>query len=179
MSARSWRRPEPLNPDHALFEFSCGRPELDDWLRQRAMANQVSGAAKSHVMVDGGRVIGYYTLATAAVAHGNVGSRTHRTMPDSIPAVILARMAVDEKHRGSGLGSALLQSAVETTLAATRAIGIGCLIVHARDEDARSFYLHFDFEPSPTDPLHLILRLGDADRMNPALPVPQMSTAMP
>ena len=179
MSARSWRRPEPLDPDHALSEFSCGRPELDDWLRRRAMANQVSGAARTHVVVGGGRVIGYYALATAAVAKSNVGSRTHRIMPDSIPAVILARMAVDDTYRGSGLGSALLQSAVETTLAATRTIGIACLIVHARDEDARNFYLHFDFEPSPTDPLHLILRLADADRMNPALPVPQMSTAMP
>jgi GNAT superfamily N-acetyltransferase len=82
-------------------------------------------------------------------------------MPNPIPAVILARMAVDEKHRGSGLGSALLQSAIETTLVAARTIGIACLLVHAKDEDARSFYLHFDFEPSPTDPFHLILRLAD------------------
>jgi GNAT superfamily N-acetyltransferase len=82
-------------------------------------------------------------------------------MPDPIPAVILARMAVNEKHRGRGLGSALLQSAIETTLAAARTIGIACLLVHAKDEGARSFYLHFDFEPSPTDPLHLILRLAD------------------
>jgi GNAT superfamily N-acetyltransferase len=70
-------------------------------------------------------------------------------------------MAVDEKHRGSGLGSALLQSAIETTLAAAQTIGIACLLVHAMDDNARSFYLHFDFEPSPTDPLHLILRLAD------------------
>jgi GNAT superfamily N-acetyltransferase len=82
-------------------------------------------------------------------------------MPDPIPAVILARMAVDEKYRGSGLGSALLQSAIETTMAAARTIGIACLLVHAMDEGARSFYLHFDFEPSPTDPLHLFLRLAD------------------
>jgi len=70
-------------------------------------------------------------------------------------------MAVDEKYRGTGLGAALLQSAIETTLAAARAIGIPCLLVHAKDDDARSFFLHFDFEPSPTDHLHLILRLAD------------------
>jgi GNAT superfamily N-acetyltransferase len=169
----------PLNPDHALSEFSCGRPELDAWLRQRAVALQVSGAAKTHVVVDGGRVIGYYTLATAAVAHADAGSRRHRSMPESIPAVILARMAVDEKHRGKGLGSALFQSAVETTLAATRTIDVACLIVHAGDDAARRFYLHFDLERSPTDRLHLILRLAEVDRMNPALPVPQSSTAMP
>jgi GNAT superfamily N-acetyltransferase len=73
-------------------------------------------------------------------------------------------MAVDEKHRGRGLGSALLQSAIETTLAAAETIGIACLIVHAKDDDARDFYVHFDFEPSPTDPLHLILRLVDVPR---------------
>ena len=161
MPARTWPRPEPLNPDHSVSEFSCGRPELDDWLRKWAMANQLSGGTKTHVVVEDGRVIGYDALATAAVAHSNVRSRTRRNLPDPMPAVILARMAVDEKHRRSGLGSALLQSAIETTLAAARIIGIAFLLVHAQDGDPRSFYLHFDFEPSPTDPLHLILRLAD------------------
>ena len=161
MPDRSWRRPEPLNPDHIVSGFSCGKPELDEWLRKRAMANQISGGTKTHVVVEEGRVIGFYALANGAVAHREVRSRTRRNMPDPIPAVILARMAVDEKYRGSGLGSALLQSAIETTMAAARTIGIACLLVHAMDEGARSFYLHFDFEPSPTDPLHLFLRLAD------------------
>jgi GNAT superfamily N-acetyltransferase len=161
MSDRSWRRPEPLNLEHILSDFSCGQPELDDWLRKRAIANQVTGGTKTHVVVEDGRVIGFYALAAGAVAHSSVRGRTRRNMPDPVPVVILARMAVDEKHRGSGLGSALLQSAIETTLAAAQTIGIACLLVHAMDDDARSFYLYFDFEPSPTDPLHLILRLAD------------------
>ena len=161
MPARSWHRPEPLNPDHVVSGFSCGKPELDEWLQKRALANQVSGGTKTHVVVEAGRVIGFYALANGAIAHSDVRGRIRRNMPDPIPAVILARMAVDEKHRGSGLGSSLLQSAIETTLAAARTIGIVCLIVHAKDEDAQSFYLHFDFEPSPTDPRHLILRLVD------------------
>jgi GNAT superfamily N-acetyltransferase len=159
--ARSWHRPEPLNPDHMVSAFSCGKPELDEWLQRRALANQIFGGTKTHVVVEEGRVIGFYALANGAIAHSDVRGRTRRNMPDPIPAVILARMAVDEKHRDGGLGSALLQSAIETTLAAARTIGIACLIVHAKDEDARNFYLHFDFEPSPTDPLHLILRLVD------------------
>jgi GNAT superfamily N-acetyltransferase len=161
VSARFWRRPEPLNPDHVVSGFSCGKRELDEWLQKRALANQVSGGTKTHVVVEGDRVIGFYALATGAVAHRNVKGRTRRNMPDPIPAVILARMAVDEKHRGSGLGSALLQSAIETTLAASQTIGIACLLVHAKDEDARTFYRHFGFDASPTDPLHLILRLVD------------------
>ena len=161
MPDRSWRRPEPLNPDHIVSGFSCGKPELDEWLGKRAMANQVSGGTKTHVVVEDGRVIGFYALANGAIAHSNVRGRIRRNVLDPIPTVILARMAVDEKLRGGGLGSAPLQSATETTLAAARTIGIACLLVHAKDDDARSFYLHFDFEPSPTDPLHLILPLSD------------------
>jgi GNAT superfamily N-acetyltransferase len=161
MPDRSWGRPEPLGSDHVLAGFSCGKPELDEWLRKRALVNQVSGGTKTHVVVEDGRVIGFYALASGAVAHSGVRGRVRRNMPDPIPAVILARMAVDEKHRGSGLGSALLQSAIETTLSAAQTIGIASLLVHAPEEDARSFYLHFDCEPSPTDPLHLILRLPD------------------
>jgi GNAT superfamily N-acetyltransferase len=159
---RSWHRPEPLQPDHVVSGFTCGKPELDEWLQKRALANQVSGGTKTHVVVEEGRVIGYYALANGAVGHSDVRGRNRRNMPDPIPAVILVRMAVDEKHRGIGLGSALLQSAIETTIAAAQTIGIACLIVHAKDEDARNFYQQFDFEPSLTDPLHLILRLVDA-----------------
>lgn len=157
-----WRRPVPLTPDHVVSAFSCGKPELDNWLATRAIPNQLSGATKTQVVTgDAGRVIGFYALANGTVAHSEVRGRVRRNMPDPIPAVILARMAVDEKHRGQGLGEALLQSAIETTLAAAQTIGIACLLVHAKDDDARDFYLHFDFDPSPTDPLHLILRLVD------------------
>jgi GNAT superfamily N-acetyltransferase len=99
--------------------------------------------------------------ASEAVAHSAARGRIRRNMPDPVPVVILTRMAVDEKHRSSGRGSALLQSAIETTLAAAQTIGIACLLVHAMDDDARNSYVHFDFEPSPTDPLHFILRLAD------------------
>jgi len=158
-----WRRPEPLTPAHVVSGFSCGKPELDQWLANRAVPNQLSGATKTHVVIEDGRVIGFYSLATGAVVHSDVRRKARRNMPDPIPVVILSRMAVDEKHRGRGLGSALLQLAIETTLAAAETIGVACLIVHAKD-DARNFYLRFDFEPSPTDPLHLILRLVDVPR---------------
>jgi GNAT superfamily N-acetyltransferase len=125
------------------------------------MANQVTGATKTHVVIEGGRVIGFYSLTNGAVGHADVRGRVRRNMPNPIPAVILARLAVDEKYRGVGLGSALLQSAIYTTLSASQSIGIACLLVHAKVQDAREFYLHFGFEPSPTDPLHLILRLAD------------------
>jgi GNAT superfamily N-acetyltransferase len=161
MPDRSWRRPVPLTADHEVSAFSCGKPELDSWITERALGNQFRGATKTHVVFDDGPVIGFYALTNGAIAHNDVRGRIKRNMPNPIPAVILARMAVDEKHKRSGLGEALLQSAIETTIAAATTIGIACLIVHAKDDDARSFYLHYGFEPSPTDPLHLILLLKD------------------
>lgn len=161
MPERSWQRPQRLAAGHVVVGFSCGKPELDDWLIDRALANQIRGATKTHVVIEDGRVIGFYALANGAIGHSDVRGRAKRNMPDPIPAVILARMAVDDKHQGIGLGSAMLQSAIETTLAAAKTIGIACLIVHAQDADARNFYLRFGFELSPTDPLHLIVLLRD------------------
>ena len=82
-------------------------------------------------------------------------------MPNPIPAVLLARFAIDRKHQGQGLGSAMLAAAIETTREAAERIGIACMIVHAKDEDARNFYLRYQFDPSPTDPMHLILPFKD------------------
>ncbi len=161
MPDKLWQKPELLTPDHVLTGFSCGKPELDEWLVKRAVANQARGATTTHVVVKDGRVIGFYSLSSAVVAHRDARGKDRRNMPDPIPAVMLARMAVDEKHRGQGLGAALLGAAITTTVAAAGAIGIACLLVHAKDEEARAFYQHFGFDPSPTDPMHLILRLVD------------------
>jgi len=136
-----------------------------------AMANQVSGAAgrtscrrwASH------RVL---RACTAAVAKSTWG--VERTASCRLHSrVILREMAVDDTHRGSGLGSALLQSAVETTCR-NPTIGIACLIVHARTKTLGTSTCTSTSNHRPPT-LHLILRLADADRMNPALPVPQMS----
>jgi GNAT superfamily N-acetyltransferase len=161
MPDRLWPRPEPLDPHHITSGFSCGQPELDDWLARRALTNQTGGATKTHVVAEGGRVIGFYSLASAVIAHRDARGRDRRNMPDPIPAVILARMAVDQAYRGQGLGAALLLAAIVTTTTAAEGVGIACLLVHAKDDEARSFYQHFGFEPSPTDPLHLVLRLAD------------------
>lgn len=161
MPDKPWQKPELLTPDHVLSGFSCGKPELDEWLARRAVANQAKRATTTHVVVEEGRVIGFYSLASAVVAHRDAQGKDRRNMPDPIPAVMLARMAVDQKHRGQGLGGALLGAAITTTVAAAEAIGIACLLVHAKDEDARAFYQHFGFDLSPTDPMHLILRLVD------------------
>ncbi|MDA8314163.1 MAG: GNAT family N-acetyltransferase [Actinomycetota bacterium] len=161
MAGRGWHRPTPLTSAHVLSGFSCGKPELDEWLVKRALANHASGATRTHVVEADGRVVGYFSLASAAIAHQDVKGPARRNMPDPIPAVLLARFAVDQKHQGEGLGLAMLAAAIETARQAAERVGIACMLVHAKDEDARHFYLRHDFELSPTDPMHLILVFKD------------------
>ena len=161
-----WRAPVPLAPDHTTEGFDCGRDELNVWLRQRASVAQAAGLARTFVSLGAGsRVVGYYALAAAEIAPTIAPARAKRGMPrHPIPAALLARLAVDRRDQGRGLGALLLRDAMLRVLQAADSLGIRVLLVHAMDDDARAFYEHLDFEPSPTDPLHLTLLLKDVRR---------------
>ena len=152
--------PQPLGAAHRLDDFSCGEPVLDDWLRRRALPNQLSGASRSFVVADkAGRVHAYYALAAGAVAHQMATGAVRRNMPDPIPVMVLARLAVDRRAQGIQLGGALLRDAVDRTLAIAQNAGVRALLVHALHERAKAFYQHYGFQASPLDPLILMLRL--------------------
>jgi GNAT superfamily N-acetyltransferase len=152
--------PEPLTASHCLDEFQCGEPSLDEWLVRRALANQASGASRTFVVADeGARVRGYYALAVGAVAHALATSTVRRNMPDPVPVMVLGRLAVDRGAQGHKLGAALLQDAVKRAVAVSSNAGVRALLVHALDERAKQFYEHYGFQPSPTHPLTLMLRL--------------------
>ena len=103
--------PIALTTEHALDDFSCGEASLDDWLIRRAKANQVSGATRTFVVCDGRAVVAYYALASSAVAVSATGGRFRRNMPDPIPVVVLARLAVAQSHQHRGMGRALFRDA--------------------------------------------------------------------
>jgi GNAT superfamily N-acetyltransferase len=143
-----------------LDEFDCGEPSLDEWLKRRALANQLSGASRTFVVLDeAGRVRGYYALAVGAVSHESATSRVRRNMPDPVPVMVLGRLAIDRGAQGQQLGAALLQDAVKRAIAVSNNAGVRALLVHALHERARQFYEHHGFQPSPTHPLTLMLRL--------------------
>jgi GNAT superfamily N-acetyltransferase len=144
--------------------FDSGNEALDSWLRERALRNEREDASRTYVVSDGARVVGYYSLAAAAIPHARATGRSRRNMPDPVPAMLLARLAVDSKLQGRQIGANLLRDAIRRTLAAADIAGIRLLLVHAADEHARRFYEHFELEPSPTDELHLMLVLKDARR---------------
>lgn len=154
--------PEKLEPDHDLNAFDCGTPVLDNWLRRRALPNQESGASRTYVIRAGNRVVGYYALAAGAVAHGEATGRTRRNMPDPVPVMVIGRLAVDSGHQGRGLGRALLRDAVLRTMQAADIAGIRAVLVHAISEDARRFYERCGFQPSPVDPMTLMITMRDA-----------------
>lgn len=150
-----------MRPDHVLANFDCGTPALNAWLQRRAAANQASGASRTFVACEGGRVVGYYALASSAVAQVAAPGRFRRNMPDPIPVVVLARLAVDVRAQGLGLGRALFQDAVWRIVQAADAIGIRGMIVHAVSEEAKAFYLGLGLDESPLEPMTLMATVAD------------------
>jgi GNAT superfamily N-acetyltransferase len=158
---RALSPPEPLANHHELGDFDSGEPSLDDWLKRRARANQVSGASRTYVVSDDNRVIAYYALASGAVTVDTATGRFRRNMPDPIPVAVLARLAVDRAWRGQGIGRALFRDAALRVTNAADAIGIRGIVVHAISDEAKSFYLALGFDPSPREPMTLMVTLRD------------------
>jgi GNAT superfamily N-acetyltransferase len=153
--------PEPLTAEHALGTFDSGVASLDDWLRRRALPNQVSGASRTFVVRDAGEVIAYHALAASAVAPDAAPGRFRRNMPDPIPVVVLARLAIARTHQGRGLGRALFQDAAHRVIHAADTIGIRGLLVHAISEEAKAFYIRLGLDPSPLEPMTLMTTVAD------------------
>jgi ribosomal protein S18 acetylase RimI-like enzyme len=153
--------PEPLSDLHVLNEFLSGVPSLDEWLKRRALANQVSGASRIFVVTDGRRVVGYYALASGAITAKSASGRFRRNMPDPIPIALLGRLAVDRACQGRGLGRALFRDCAERIAHAADTLGIRGIIVHAISEQAKAFYQALGFDPSPIEPMILMVTLDD------------------
>ena len=153
--------PQPLHAVHILSEFDCGEASLDDWLKRRALVNQASGASRTFVVADeNNQVRGYYALAAGAVAHQLATGSVKRNMPDPIPVLVLARLAVDRHAQGIKLGAGLLRDAVNRAGLVAQNAGVRALVVHALHEKARGFYENYGFSVSPIHPLTLMLRLN-------------------
>ena len=153
--------PQPLAGIHLLDEFDCGEAVLDEWLKRRAMPNQLNGASRTFVAVDiNNRVLGYYAMAAGAVAHQMSSSAVRRNMPDPIPVMVLARLAVSRNAQGIKLGASLVQDAVDRAVMVSRNAGVRALLVHALNDRAKEFYEHYGFQASPLDTLTLMLKLN-------------------
>jgi GNAT superfamily N-acetyltransferase len=151
--------PAPLTAAHDISDFFCEEASLDDWLRQRALKNETSDATRTYVVCSGNDVVGYSSLAVGSIEHRFAPGNIRRNMPQPIPTMILARLAVDRRHAGQNIGTGMLRDALLRTLQAADIAGIRALLVHALNEKAAAFYRERGFAASPFDPLVLFLAL--------------------
>lgn len=157
-----WEPVRKLSVSDEVDGFDCGQPELNQFLQQFALINQKSNSSQTYVCCREHAVAGYYTLAVGSVAYQAAHARMSKGLAKHpVPVMILARLAVDKAFQGQGLGRALLRDSLLRTVQAADIAGIRALLVHAKDDTARNWYLSWDFEPSSTDPFHLFLLLKD------------------
>ena len=155
--------PELLAREHALDSFDCGKPALTLWLRQFARMNSGAGMTQTYVVHVDHRVIGYYSLCPGSIQRKSAIPRILKGIGkhEDIPVILLARLAVDRRHHGSGLGAALLKDALLRSISAADAIAGRAIVVHAIDDEAVSIYRRFDFEPSPNEDGTLMVLMKD------------------
>jgi predicted N-acetyltransferase YhbS len=138
--------------------FSCGKPDLDDWLRTQAGQQERANNARTFLAVEGLKVIGYYATTTYRLGLDEVAAMYgvgRRAYP--IPAVLLARLAVDSGTQGGGVGSRLLLHALRQIAAASRYVGFEVVVVHAIDRGAVTFYGQRGFTQFEDHDLHLFM----------------------
>ena len=161
-----YRPPRLLEPDDVIDDFECRSVEQTEWLRYHARQAHASGTAKVLVVTpgDGDVVVAYYAWSMASISIENAPPRVRKgagRYPQ--PVALLARLGVAIGHEGRRLGAGMLADVISRT--AQLGTGIGCrgLLVHTETTQARDFYLHLipEFEPSPTDDLHLFLLMKD------------------
>jgi GNAT superfamily N-acetyltransferase len=156
--------PEPLGGEHRINGFECGVGSLDVWLAKHARAAAGAGSARTYVVVDSDqdRVVGYHALAVASIERADATERGRKGMSQHpIPAILLARLAVDLTVQGKGIGAFLLRDAMTRAVSVSEQVGMRLLLVHAIDDEARGFYEHFGFDRSPADPMNLQLLVKD------------------
>jgi GNAT superfamily N-acetyltransferase len=154
--------PVLLSTDHEIDDFRCGDGALDDWLRRRATRNQREGSSRTWVATTGDiHVVAYYASSTAVIARTGATKRAARNQPDPLPAMLLGRLAVDTRHQGRGLASALLKHFLLKVLEVADHTGVRLALVHAKNDTVADFYRHQGFEASPIDDLTLMLLAKD------------------
>jgi GNAT superfamily N-acetyltransferase len=149
--------PVPLTAEHNLSAFDCGEHALNDWLRNRALKNE-SRFSRTYVICEGDVVIAYFCISAGAVERASAPGKVRRNAPDTIPVSVIGRLAVDRRYAGKGLGADILADALRRIAIASRSIGIGAVLVQAKDDAAKRFYMRCaEFIEYPEDSRILFL----------------------
>lgn len=159
-------RVEKLTPAHDVAPFDCATEPLNKFLKAHALPNQKSGSSQTYVALIGGAIVGYYSLSVGNVLHDSAPARLAKGLPRyPIPILLLARLAVHKDWQGHKLGAGLLLDAIRRTNQVADIAGVRALVVHAKDDKAKSFYAHFGFEAFSHEPLTLFRLIKDIRAM--------------
>ena len=168
---------EPLAEHHICNAFDCGKHDsLTVWLKRYALESQKAKSARTFIVHRENAVIGYYSLCASSINRNEASERAAKGQPARpIPAILLARLAIDKSEQGKGLGKALLKDALSRSLNAANEIGARVILVHAIDEEAKNFYRNFGFETSRVNDLHLMLLMKDLEKSLSSTPTASRS----
>lgn len=172
----AWRIEQLDKRTHDRESFSCGKPELDDYLKQVARKAAEIHTGRTWVAIDpakpadapGKQVIaGYYTVSMSSIDVGVIPA-ARRSLPAQVPTALIGRLAVDERHQRQGLGGFLLLDALRRICQAAEHVAAHAIVVDAIDDDAKRFYERYGFLELTDNPLHLFLPLASARGLFPA-----------
>lgn len=169
MADRFYLAPRLLSEEDAVDDFESKSTEQNGWLRHHARQSAAAGSTRVFVVTrtHDTEVVGYYAWRMAQIGIRDAPPRVAKgsgRYPQ--PVALLARLAVDIRHEGNGLGAAMLADAISRLVVLDPEIGCRGLLIHAENQEARSFYLRVipELMASPTDPMHLVLLMKDARR---------------
>ena len=156
--------PVQLTDEQDISEFDCGDATLNEWLTKRALKNQKTGGSRTFVVCENNKVVGYYALASGSVERAEAPKNVARNMPQPIPVMVLARLAIDTSWQGKKVGSSLLKDALLRVLSVSKNVGVRAVLVHAISEEAKTFYQRYGFMDSPIDPMTLMLPISHIEQ---------------
>lgn len=153
---------ETLTDQHVLDQFTSGNHALDAWLRDHARHAQSMRTARTFVWhADDRLVVAYFSLAAHLIVRADLPPKVGRGSPDAIPAVLLARLALDRSLQGQGLGGELLLDALSRVVQASEVAAARLVVVDAIDDAAATFYEHHGFVALPGNRQCLVQKISD------------------
>ncbi|MGL4883330.1 MAG: GNAT family N-acetyltransferase [Waterburya sp.] len=161
MGAVNYSPPQRIKPEHKLDDFDCLEPFLNDWLKKRALKNDLQDASRTYVVCYSDQIVAYYSLHLGCIKHSEAMGKIKRNMPEPIPAIVLGRLAVDVNHQGKGIARALIKDMFLRALQVSELAGTKAVLVKALNEKVTLFYQSFGFIQSKTDPLLLMKAISE------------------
>jgi GNAT superfamily N-acetyltransferase len=151
---------------HDYLGFDCGKEPLNTFLIRHALANQSNDSSRTFVGLDGNRVVGYYSLAVSGIIYDHAPPRMAKGLArHPVPILLMARFAVDKNYHGLGIGAGLFKDALKRCLGVSREAGVRAFMVHAKDEEAKGFYLRYGMLECPHNPFHLYFLMKDIESL--------------